>query len=217
MPDGVFAAIFDLDGVLTSTSVRHEQSWRDAAERFGFPVTDESLRATRSVPRATSLAALLTYAGMELDAATRESVMAFKNTRYRELIAELNPKDAFPGAREALMRCGELGIRVGVASASMNAREVVQKLGFAKLVTYIADPRKCAPKPSAEIYCVTCAELGAAPARTICIEDAAPMIANLRAEGMYTVGVGETLLGAHEHAAKIADWDVAKTVALLKG
>lgn len=216
MPDGVFAAIFDLDGVLTSTSARHEQSWRDAAERFAFPVTDESLRATRSVPRATSLAALLTHAGIELDAATREAVMAFKNARYRELIAELNPGDAFPGAREALVRCGDLGIRVGIASASMNAREVVQKLGFAEMVAYIADPRNCAPKPSAEIYCMTCAELGAVPARAICIEDAAPMIANLRAEGMYTVGVGETLLGAHEQAATISDWDVAKTLAALK-
>ena len=64
---------------------------------------------------------------------------------------------------------------------------------------------------------MTCTELGAVPARTICIEDAAPMIANLRAEDMYTVGVGETLLGAHEHVATIADWDVAQTLALLKG
>lgn len=84
------------------------------------------------------------------------------------------------------------------------------------MVAYIADPRNCAPKPSAEIYCMTCAELGAVPARAICIEDAAPMIANLRAEGMYTVGVGETLLGAHEQAATISDWDVAKTLAALK-
>lgn len=217
MSDGVFAAIFDLDGVLTSTSARHEQSWRDAAERFGFSVTEESLRATRSVPRATSLAALLHHAGVELDEAGREDVMAFKNARYKELIAGLLPRDAFPGARESLARCGELGLRVGIASASMNAREVVEKLGLMSLVQYIADPRNCAPKPSAEIYSVTCAELGAVHARSICIEDAAPMIANLRVRGMYTVGIGETLLGAHEHAVTIADWDVARTLTALKG
>ncbi len=217
MADGVFAAIFDLDGVLTSTSARHEQSWRDAAERFGFSVTDESLRATRSVPRATSLTALLEHAGVELDAAGREAVMAFKNTRYKELIASLQPRDAFTGARESLVRCGELGLRVGVASASMNAREVIEKLGLMPLVDHIADPRTCAPKPSAEIYGVTCAALGATPARSICVEDAAPMIANLRAEGMYTVGIGDTQLGAHEQVAAIAEWDVAQTVAALKG
>ncbi len=216
MSDGVLAAIFDLDGVLTSTSARHEQSWRDAAERFGFSVSDESLRATRSVPRATSLAALLQHAGMELDESAREAVMAFKNARYKELISGLQPRDAFPGAHESLLRCGELGLRVGIASASMNAREVMEKLGLMSLVDYVADPRTSAPKPSAEIYSVTCAELGASPARSICIEDAAPMIANLRKEGMYTVGVGDTLLGAHEHVVSIADWDVAQTVARLR-
>lgn len=217
MANGVLAAIFDLDGVLTSTSARHEQSWRDAAERFGFGVTEDSLRETRSVPRATSLTALLQHAGVDLDTTGREAVMAFKNARYKELIAGLQPQDAFPGARDALTRCVELGLRVGVASASMNAREVIEKLGLMPLVHHIADPRMCAPKPSAEIYSVTCAALGAVPARSICIEDAAPMIANLRAEGMYTVGVGKTPLGAHQQVTAIADWDVAQTLAALKG
>lgn len=217
MSDGVFAAIFDLDGVLTSTSARHEQSWRDAAEHFNFKVTDEGLQATRSVSRATSLAALLQHAGIELDTATREAVMAFKNARYKELIAGLQPRDAFPGARASLVRCGELGLKVGIASASMNANEVMEKLGLRSLVHYIADPRTCAPKPSAEIYRVSCSTLGSTPTRSICIEDAAPMIANLRTEGMYTVGVGKTLLGAHEHVSAIADWDVPQTLARLKG
>ena len=58
MPSGVYTAIFDLDGVLTSTSARHEQSWADAARVFNIPVTDAALRGTRSIPRASSLAAL---------------------------------------------------------------------------------------------------------------------------------------------------------------
>jgi beta-phosphoglucomutase-like phosphatase (HAD superfamily) len=62
MPSGVYAVIFDLDGVLTSTSVRHEQSWADAARTFNIPVTVSALRATRSIPRASSLAALLAHA-----------------------------------------------------------------------------------------------------------------------------------------------------------
>lgn len=217
MPDGAYAAIFDLDGVLTSTSARHEQSWRDAAERFGFSVTAESLRETRSVPRATSLAALLSHAGVGMDQATRDAVMAFKNARYKELIAGLNPADAFEGSREVLMRCRDLGMRVGVASASLNAREVLERLGLLDLVQHVADPRAVAPKPSAEIYGVSCAALGAFPQHAICIEDGAPMIANLRAEGMYTVGVGVEPLGAHEQVSAIAAWDAAASLARLRG
>ena len=217
MPDGAYAAIFDLDGVLTSTSARHEQSWRDAAAEFGFPVTAESLMATRSVPRATSLAALLAKAGVELDQAARDKVMAFKNARYKELIAGLKPSDAFAGAREALISCRSLGLKIGVASASMNSREVLERLALFDLVEHIADPREAAPKPSAEIYGISCAALGAFPEHAICIEDGAPMIANLRAEGMYTVGVGDSGLGAHEHVSTIATWDAAATLARLHG
>lgn len=216
MPDGAYAAIFDLDGVLTSTSARHEQSWRDAAAEFDFSVTAESLMATRSVPRATSLAALLAKAGVELDQAARDKVMAFKNARYKELIAGLKPSDAFAGAREALISCRSLGLKIGVASASMNSREVLDRLELIELVHHVADPREAAPKPSAEIYGISCAALGAFPGNAICIEDGKPMIANLRAEGMYTVGVGDTGLGAHEHVAAIADWDAAATLARLK-
>lgn len=213
MREGVLAAIFDLDGVLTSTSARHEQSWRDAAVQFGFPVTEDSLRATRSVPRASSLAALLAHAGLTKDQPTRDAIMAFKNTRYRELIANLSPADAFPGAHQALVACRDLGLRIGLASASQNSAEVLDRLGLITLVDYIADSRSAAAKPSAEIYTVTCNALAAQPRHTICIEDGAPIIANIRAAGMYTVGIGPGDLGAHEQAPDIASWNVAATVA----
>lgn len=216
MPAGVLAAIFDLDGVLTSTSARHEQSWREAAVHFDFPVTSESLRATRSVPRASSLTALLDHAGVWLDQKTRDAVMSFKNARYRDLIANLRPSDAFPGAHDKLAQCRALGLRIGVASASQNARIVLERLNLLDLVDYVADSRNAAPKPSAEIYGLTCAALGARPANAICIEDGAPIIANLRAENMYTVGIGPEDLGANEQARDIAHWDVAATVARLR-
>lgn len=216
MPPGACAAIFDLDGVLTSTSARHEQSWADAAERFGFTVTAESLAATRSIPRASSLAALLVHAGVKLDEPARNGVMAFKNRRYQELIARLGPADAFDGAREALETCLRLGLRTAVASASLNAEVVLERLGLISLVAFVADPRDAAPKPSAEIYGRCCAALSVPPQAAICIEDGASMIANLRTERMYTVGVGLEALGADEQVAAIAHWDVTATLARLK-
>ncbi len=216
MPTGQLAAIFDLDGVLTSTSARHEQSWAEAAGRFGLPVSEAALKATRSVPRAASLAALLAHAGMTMDEARRNAVMAFKDRRYQELIAGLGPMDAFEGAREALETCRRLGLRTAVASASLNAKQVLERLELASLVQFVADPRDAAPKPSAEIYGRCCAALGVLPDRAICIEDGAPMIANLRAEGMYTVGVGAEPLGADEQVVGIGEWDVAGTVEVLR-
>lgn len=217
MPPGSLAAIFDLDGVLTSTSARHEQSWAEAAGRFGLPVSAAALKATRSVPRATSLAALLAHAGVTMDEAQRNAVMAFKDRRYQELIAGLGPMDAFEGAREALETCRRLGLKTAVASASLNAKQVLERLELISLVEFVADPRDTAPKPSAEIYARCCAALGVFPQNAICIEDGAPMIANLRAAGMYTVGVGMEPLGADEQVARIREWDVEAAVERLWG
>jgi beta-phosphoglucomutase len=216
MPSAVYAAIFDLDGVLTSTSARHEQSWADAARAFQIPVTEAALRLTRSIPRASSLSALLAHAGMTLTPADRDAVMTFKNRRYKELIAGLKPEDAFPGARTALERCRTLDIRTAVASASLNAREVLERLALLPLVDFVADPTRADPKPSAEIYGMSCAALGAHPAHAACIEDGAPMIANLRAEGLHTVGIGTEPLGADEQFTTIAEWNVEATFAKLK-
>jgi HAD superfamily hydrolase (TIGR01509 family) len=123
--------------------------------------------------------------------------------------------DAFEGAREALETCRRLGLTAAVASASLNARQVLERLELISLVEFVADPRDAAPKPSAEIYGRCCAALGVFPQNAICIEDGAPMIANLRAEGMYTVGVGLEPLGADEQVAAIAEWDLAASVARL--
>lgn len=215
MSEAARAAIFDLDGVLTSTSARHEQSWREAAERFGFPVTAESLRATRSVPRASSLTALLEHAGITLAPPVHEAVMSFKNSRYRELIANLQPSDAFPGAHRTLMDCRALGLRIAVASASQNASVVLKRLDLLELIDYVADSRLVPPKPSAAIYGLACHGVGARPGDAICVEDGAPMIANLRAAGLYTVGIGPVGLGAHEQCPDIASWNIAATLARL--
>lgn len=216
MPPHVFAAIFDLDGVLTSTSVRHEQSWADAAAQFGVPVSEAALQATRSVPRPAALSALLGFAGVEMADPEREALMAFKNARYHQLIEGLQPDDAFPGASDALATCRELGVKVGVASASLNAPLVLERIGLGPLVDFVADPQASAPKPDSEIYLRACEQLGALPHRAICIEDGRSMIANLRAAGMWTVGIGAKPLEADEQFGGVGKWDVGATLARVK-
>jgi hypothetical protein len=41
------------------------------------------------------------------------------------------------------------------------------------------------------------------------------MITNLRAEGLYTVGIGEDPLGANEQFKVIGEWDVEVTFSRL--
>jgi len=216
MPASPLAAIFDLDGVLTSTAARHQQSWSDAAERFGFTVTEASLSQTRSVPREASLQALLAHSGVTMDASARNAVMSFKDQRYKELIAGLGPQDAFPGSREAMEACRRLGLSIAVASASLNAGVVLARLGLTELVDFIADARRSAPKPDPQIYAQCCEALDVGRYAVVCIEDSRPIIANLRLEGFYTVGISHEPLDADEQFGSVADWDVSHTVDRLK-
>jgi beta-phosphoglucomutase len=216
MPASPLAAIFDLDGVLTSTSARHQQSWSDAAERFGFAVTKASLSRTRSVPREASLQALLEDSGVTMDASARNAVMSFKDRRYKELIAGLGPQDAFPGAREALEVCRGMGLSIAVASASLNADVVLARLGLTGLVDLIADPRRAASKPDPQIYAQCCEALNVSREAVVCIEDSRQIITNLRLAGFYTVGISHDPLDADEQFGSLADWDVSHTVDRLK-
>lgn len=210
------AAIFDLDGVLAATSDWHVQSWRDAAAAFGFPVTVESLKATRSVPRESSLAALLVHAGVSLTPDDQRRVMDFKNARYLDLIAQLSPADAIPGARRALERCRSLGLRIGVASASLNAPTVLERLGLASLIDLIADPRQSPPKPDPAVFLRCCEALGATPRTTLCLEDAAATVNAVKAAGFYSIAVGTPDADAHEHLDAIGAWNVEASIAKLR-
>jgi alpha,alpha-trehalose phosphorylase len=107
-------------------------------------------------------------------------------------------------------------MKIGIASASMNAALVLERIGLQSLVDFVADPGKAAPKPSGEIYSLACAALGAPPQHALCIEDGAAMIANLRAANMYTVGIGDHPLGADEQFSSVAKWNVDATMMRLK-
>lgn len=212
----ILAAIFDLDGVLTSTSIWHEQSWTEAATKFGIPISAEALAATRSVPRGAALSALLAHAKLDIQPNRRDEIMAYKNERYQELIQSLTPSDAFEGANCALESCRRLGLKTGVASASLNAAVVLARIGLSELVDFVADPTSVTPKPSSDIYRLVCKALGSLPSQSACIEDGAPMIANLRRDGFYTIGIGRSPLEAHEQHVAISDWSVGASVTRLR-
>ncbi|MBL8544362.1 MAG: HAD-IA family hydrolase [Hyphomonadaceae bacterium] len=216
------AAIFDLDGVLASTSALHLISWRQAANAFGIEPDEAALAATRSVGRALALQRLLHSAGVQLTEAHKQALMQLKNRRYLELIEALSPADALPGARAALERCRALGLRIGVASASLNAPLVLTRLQFSALIDWVVDPRTLQrPKPDAQAYLAACAALAIPPARAIGLEDSPEAAANLVRAGLYGIGVGAKSAqlagaGCSECIDTLAHWCVDASVARLR-
>src|SRR5450432_4058831 len=124
----VQAFIFDLDGVLTDTAEYHFRAWKRLADEEGVPFTREDNEQLRGVSRRQSL--LLLLKGRNLPEAQMESWMTRKNDYYRAFLSDITPSDLLPGVSSFLAEARNRGIKLGVGSASKNARDAIVHLGI---------------------------------------------------------------------------------------
>ncbi|MEX1179152.1 MAG: beta-phosphoglucomutase [Nitriliruptor sp.] len=215
MPDdGVQAVIFDLDGVLTDTAEFHYLAWQELADAEGLPFDRRANEALRGVSRADSLRMLLD--GREVSEVEFERMMASKNERYVELLADMAPADLLPGAAELIAACRERGLRIAIGSSSKNAPAVLAALGIADRFDAVADGTTVAvTKPAPDLFLAAARQLDVDPARCVVIEDAAAGVDAALAAGMVAVGIGPTERVGHAHLvfASTADVDLDAVLA----
>ncbi|WP_394853995.1 MULTISPECIES: beta-phosphoglucomutase [Yersiniaceae] len=193
------AVVFDLDGVITDTAEFHFLAWQQLAQKLGISIDRAFNEQLKGVNRADSLTRILQRGG-QADAYTpaqRQQFMTEKNDLYRELLATLSPADILPGILPLLADLRAAGCRIGLASVSENAPQVLASLGLCDWFHFCADARALThSKPHPEIFLTACRGLGVAPDQAIGIEDAQAGITAINASGMYSVGIGASLTGA---------------------
>lgn len=186
------AAVIDLDGVLTDTAHAHYLAWKQLADEVGAPFDPAANEALKGVDRMGSLDLILKRAPRTFSAEERQALADRKNAHYRTLIEHFGPQDLFPGAREALEAGRRAGLKLALASASRNARFLIERLGVADLFDHVVDAAQVVRgKPDPETYLRAAEALGVAPDACIGLEDAQAGVAGLIAAGMYTVGIGD--------------------------
>jgi len=194
-------AIFDLDGVITDTAKYHYMAWKVLAKRLGFDFTPEHNELLKGVSRWRSLDILLETGGLS-DVFSEEEktrMMDEKNSLYVSYIQKLTSEDILPGAEEILHRLKELGINLGLGSASRNTPLILERLGIAPMFDVIVDGNRTQrPKPDPEVFSLCASDLGIPPEECVVFEDAQAGIDAALAAGMTAVGVGnpENLKGA---------------------
>ncbi len=185
------AFIFDLDGVLTDTAEYHFRAWKRLADEEGIPFTRRENERLRGVSRRESLEILLSLKGREVTEEEAEEMMARKNRYYQELIEQITPEDLLPGAMELLGELRKAGIKIAVASASKNARTVLDHLGIMDHIDALSDGYSVtASKPAPDLFLHAAAQLGVPPERCVVVEDAAAGIRAARAAGMWSIALG---------------------------
>lgn len=185
------AVIFDVDGVLVYTDRLQERAWREVARREGLPFPEGLADRLRGVSRARSLELLLGEAYGSFSPEHRASLMEYKNRVFLDAARGLTPADSIPGVRALLLVLGGAGVRLAAASASRNARLVLDRVGLSPLLHAIVDghdaPRA---KPDPQVFMLAAEKLHVEPARCVVVEDALSGVEAAVHAGMAVVGVG---------------------------
>ncbi len=183
------AFLFDLDGVITDTAEYHFLSWKRLADEIGIPFTREDNEALRGVSRRQSLDLVLK--GRPVDEARAQEWMERKQNYYLEYLETIKPDDVLPGVRALLDDAHAAGIKIAVASASRNARPVLEKLNLLDTFDAIGDGYSVInTKPAPDLFLWTAGRLDVSPLQAVVFEDAEAGVDAALAGGFWTVGLG---------------------------
>ena len=185
------AVIFDVDGVLVRTDALHERSWRALAEQEGLPFPDGLGDKLRGVSRERSLQLVLGDAFDRYSPEQRMALMDRKNTAFLHAVHAMTPADMLPGVRDMMHKLREARIKLAAASASRNARVVLDRIELTSTLDAIIDGHDASKaKPDPQCFLLAAEKLGVDPVHCVVVEDApAGVEAGLNA-GMAVVGVG---------------------------
>lgn len=180
------AAVFDFDGVLADTAAGWSRAEAALCENYGVDYTDALAAGTHGVGLADAVRALT--AAVDPPVVHAEAV-----ERLRDLADRYVPEDvqAVEGGVDAVRA---LARRVPVAIASNSERplleHLVRALGLGDTVsTVVSASDVAAPKPAPDVYREAARRLGAAPERTLAVEDSPTGGAAAHAAGCVVVAL----------------------------
>jgi len=191
MLKGIKAFIFDLDGVITDTSVLHEKAWRKMAAEENIPFDEKLADSLRGVSRSRSLELILKKTDKNYSDNEFQELMNRKNNYYVESLSSLSPDNLLPGAKELLEKIREKGYRLAIASSSKNTPLVIEKLDVKTKVDAVVDGNEIThSKPHPEIFLRAAKKLKIIPQKCVVVEDAASGVEAANAGGFVSVGIG---------------------------
>ena len=122
--------LFDLDGVLTDTSEYHFLAWKKLADELGLAFDKTVNERLKGVSRERSFEIILEVNGAQETFLSEDKAKFIdkKNEYYKALIKQVTSKDILPGVMDFLNESKKQGILLAVASASKNARTVLEGL-----------------------------------------------------------------------------------------
>jgi len=193
----VNAIIFDLDGVLVNTIDMHYQAWRQVAKAGGRDLTRAEMEALRGVRRTECLQLL--FPDMTLTPEKIDHFLQIKNTSFLDTLDNRAPDDILmDNAVHLIDSARDMGLKLGIASSSVNANRVLDQVELSHKFDIIADGlavNRSKPKP--DIFVWVAGALGVYPQHVIVFEDSVAGIRGAKQAGMTVVGVANSETESH--------------------
>lgn len=185
------AFLFDLDGVVVFTDRHHEKGWQTLAESEGWDFPQKLAHSLRGVSRMESIDLILSHNNINKTAEEKEALAARKNAFYVDAISKINLADVIPGVLDFIKGARAAGIKIGLCSASKNAKKVLEALSIDTLFdTVVTGADIQHSKPDPEIFLLGASRLGIPPFHCMVFEDAVSGVEAALRAGMKCVGVG---------------------------
>ncbi|MGE4584701.1 MAG: beta-phosphoglucomutase [Sphaerochaeta sp.] len=198
------AVVFDLDGVVVDTARLHYLAWKQISDAYGLLFDQTVNQKLLGVSRSASLDIILAHNHVEWTDEQKQRVLEEKNAYYRDSLASLGPGDVLEGMTQLFAALKQEGIRLALASASRNARIVLEKLGMLEVFDAICDVNQVAlGKPEPDLFLQACTLLALYPADCLGVEDAEAGIQAIKKAGMKAIGV--------RLVSPLADFSVSST------
>ncbi|MEO2099456.1 MAG: beta-phosphoglucomutase [Flavobacteriaceae bacterium] len=184
-------ALFDLDGVIVDTAKYHFLAWKKVASNFGYILTEEDNEQLKGVSRPDSLQIILKMSRKSIDSKDFEACLVQKNKDYLESIKNVIPGDVLPGITDALAFLNKKRIKIGLGSASKNAKVILDRLELTSYFEVIIDGNQVEKsKPDPEVFLKGSTALQIAPEYCVVFEDSASGILAAKAAGMTAIALG---------------------------
>jgi len=212
-------AIFDLDGVITQTAKVHFSAWKQTFETFlakrkglsedqkrPFTYEEDYVPYVDGKPRYQGVKSFLESRdvsipfGKPADAANRLSVCGVgnrKNELFREIVAG-DGVEIYQSTVNLVKDLKKRGVKVAVASSSMNCQFILEKAGLDSLFEDIVGGKVSRElglkgKPEPDIFLVAAENIGVDPGCSILVEDAISGVeAGRRGNFALVIGIART-------------------------
>ncbi len=187
------AFIFDLDGVITETAEFHYEAWKALCKQMKWTFNRTINEKLRGVSRIDSIKIILKENDClgQYSEEKIENIANQKNQTYVRSLDKITPEDYIEGVKELLETLKTRGYKIGLGSASKNARKVLKQLQAIPYFEVIDDGNSVVKsKPAPDIFLYTAEKLGVQPKDCIVVEDAESGVDAAIAGGFKSIGIG---------------------------